>query len=86
MVKKGQSPEEKEKAFNQWKESEEYKASENYMQERAKVDAVEKLDNAYKDIWQEWQPCLDSFFGVVEKMKVPGRKAKGTLFLTYTLW
>ena len=47
------------------------------MQERAKVDAVEKLDNAYKDIWQEWQPCLDAFFGVVEKMKVPGRKAKG---------
>lgn len=51
MVKKGQSPEEKEKAFNQWKESEEYKAIEHYMQTRAKEDAVEKLDNAYKDIW-----------------------------------
>ena len=51
MPKKGVSPEEKEKAFATWKESEEFKAVLNWMEIRAKDDDVEKLDNAYKDIW-----------------------------------
>lgn len=77
MPKKGVSPEEKEKAFQTWKESEEYKSIINFLEVRQKDEDVDKLDNAYKDIWQNWQPIMDALFNMCEKMKVPGRKAKG---------
>ena len=51
MPKKGVSPEEKEKAFVTWKESEEYKSIINFLEVRQKDEDVDKLDNAYKDIW-----------------------------------
>ena len=51
MPKKGVSPEEKQKAFELWKESDEYKAIIKFEEVRAKEDDVDKLDNAYKDIW-----------------------------------
>lgn len=78
MVKKGVSPEEKAKAFELWKETDEYKSIIKWLDTRAKDDDVDKLDNAYKDIWQEWQPIMDDLFNMCDKMKVPGRKAKCT--------
>lgn len=51
MPKKGVSPEEKQKAFDLWKESEEFKSINKFLETRAKDDDVDKLDNAYKDIW-----------------------------------
>ena len=76
MPKKGLSPEEKEKQFNQWKESEEYKAIVQFLETKEKYDYVKELENGYADIWNDWQPTLDDLFAVVEKLKVPGRKAK----------
>jgi translation initiation factor 2 alpha subunit (eIF-2alpha) len=76
MVKKGVSPEEKAKAFELWKESDEYKSIIKWLETRAKDDDIDKLDNAYKDIWQEWQPIMDDLYNMCDKMKVPGRKAK----------
>ena len=54
MPKKQADPAEKEKAFKVWTESEEYKSITKFMETRAKDDDVDKLDNAYKDIWQDW--------------------------------
>ena len=51
MPKKVQSQEEKEKAFNTWKETDEYKSLIFLLETRAKEEAVDKIDNAYKDIW-----------------------------------
>jgi len=76
MPKKSVSPEEKEKAFQLWKESDEFKAINKWLETRLKDDDVDKLDNAYKDIWQDFQPIMDDMFIMCEKMKVPGRKAK----------
>lgn len=77
MPKKGVSPEEKAKAFELWKETDEYKSITKWLETRLKDDDVDKLDNAYKDIWQDFQPIMDDLFIMCEKMKVPGRKAKG---------
>jgi hypothetical protein len=77
MPKKQADPAEKEKAFKVWTESDEYKSITKFMDTRAKDDDVDKLDNAYKDIWQDWQPVLDDLWAMVQAMKVPGRKAKG---------
>ena len=54
MPKKGLSPEEKAKQFEQWKETDEYKSITKWLETRMKDDDIDKLDNAYKDIWQEW--------------------------------
>ena len=80
MPKKGLSAEEKAKQFEQWKETDEYKSITKWLETRMKDDDIDKLDNAYKDIWQEWQPIMDDLFNMCEKMKVPGRKAKGKCF------
>jgi hypothetical protein len=77
MPKKQADPAEKLKAFDTWKESDEFKAISKFMETRGKDDDVDKVDLAYKDIWQEWQPVLDDLFAMVQAMKVPGRKAKG---------
>lgn len=52
--KAGQTPEQKQEAFKQWKESDEWKALMNFAEVRLKDDAVNGIDNAYKDIWQDW--------------------------------
>jgi hypothetical protein len=51
MVKKGVSPEEKAKAFELWKETDEYKSIIKWLETRVKDDDIDKLDNAYKDIF-----------------------------------
>lgn len=81
MPKKGVSPEEKAKAFEVWKETDEYKSIIKWLETRLKDDDVHNLDLAYKDIWQDWQPILDDTFNMCEKMKVPGRKAKCKLHI-----
>lgn len=76
MVKKGLSPEEKEKAFQTWKESDEYQQMQKFIACRQKDEQVNMVDTAYLDIWNDWQPILNELFTVCEKFKVPGRKAK----------
>ena len=49
--KAGQTPEQKLEAFKQWKESDEWKALVNFAETRVKEEDVDKIDNAYKDIW-----------------------------------
>lgn len=44
---------------------------------RAKDEQINNLDNAYLDIWSNWQEILNELFALCEKLKVPGRKAKG---------
>jgi len=51
MPKKAVSGEEKEKAFLAWKESDEYKAIMKFNEVRQKDEDIDKIDNAYKDIW-----------------------------------
>lgn len=29
------------------------------------------MDNAYKDIWHDWQPVLDSLWAMAKALKVP---------------
>ena len=65
MPKKGLSPEEKQKAFDTWKESDEYKQILKFMEVKEKDDEVAKLDNAYKDITADWQPICNELFDMV---------------------
>jgi len=76
MPKKGLSAEEKEKAFQTWKESEEYQQIQKFISCRQKDELVNAVDTAYMDIWTDWQPILNELFATCEKLKVPGRKAK----------
>lgn len=74
--RKAVDPAEKQKQFDQWKETDEYKSILKWQETRAKEPEVDKMDNAYIDITADWQPILDDLFAMVEKFKVPGRKAK----------
>jgi hypothetical protein len=76
MPKKGVSPEEKQKAFDQWKEGDEFKAIMNFTETRLKDDEVNGVELAMEDITSDWQPICDDLFAMIAAMKVPGRKAK----------
>lgn len=55
MVKKGMTDEQKEEAFNLWKESEEWKAMERFMEKREGIP----LEISQKDICIDMQPFFD---------------------------
>lgn len=71
MPKAKQTPEEKEKAFEDWKLADDYKAIQHFLETRTKDPQVEGMDNAYKDIWHNWQPVLDSLWAMSKALKVP---------------
>ena len=73
MPKKKLTPEQQEEAFNNWKNSEEFGIIENFMTERKNI---KPFDNSNKDICDYWEKFLEALFKMVQKLKVPGRKAK----------
>ena len=52
-------------SFDAWKESEEFKAIAKFLETRSQNEQVDQFDNAYKDIWEDFQPALDDLFAVV---------------------
>lgn len=72
---KKQTPEEKEKAFQVWKEQDDYKAIQHFMEIRMKDEQVKGCEIGYKDIWHDWQPVLTALWDMATAMKVP-RKSK----------
>ena len=64
--------------YDDWKQSEEYSHIERYIEQRAKVNEIERLELSVRDISYNFQPFLDSTFALTAALKVPGRKAKNT--------
>ena len=68
--------EKKQEMYETWKGTNEYAAIERYIEQRAKILEIERLELSVKDVSYDMQPFLDSMFQLVADMKVPGRKAK----------
>lgn len=84
MPKKKLTEEQKQEQFEKWKESDEFmNGIQEFMMEREKMNAIEPLEMGTKDIYMEWQPYLNSLWGLGKIMKVPGRKAKCNPSLSY---
>ena len=69
--------EKKQEMYEAWKGTNEYAAIEKYIEQRAKILEIERLELSVKDVSYDMQPFLDSMFQLVQDIKVPGKKAKG---------
>ena len=71
MPKKGLTDEQKEEQFNNWKESEEWKAMERFIEKREGL----ALEISMKDICVDMQFYFDELFSLMQFLKV-SKKAK----------
>jgi len=77
MPKKKLTEEQKLEQFEKWKESDEYREGiDKFADERNKMNGIEPIEMGTRDIYMEWQPYLNALFNMVQKLKIPGRKAK----------
>ena len=76
MPPKKQSQEEKEKAFDIYKESEEYKQFFNFINAKDENPESKALEMSTDDIYSDWTKFLGEWFRMMEVMKVP-KKSKG---------
>lgn len=66
------SDEEKQKAYDDWCQTDECQSIDTFRQEVLK----NKIDNGWADITSDFGPYLALKFKLVADLKVPGRKAK----------
>ena len=75
MGPKKQSPEDKEKQFLSFKESEEYKQYYAVIDAKEADREIKDMDSGTTDISQDWQKFLNELFKLMEIAKIP-HKAK----------
>lgn len=72
MVKK-QTEEQKQAAFENWRNSDEYAKIESFSSSRSTFGQIEM---GTRDIIDNWETFLKELFEIGTMLKVPGRKAK----------
>ena len=73
----GQDPEKKQRDYDDFLGSEEYKHLQYLFKMRKQSDhELKELHNGSDDILADWSEILNSLFKLVEGFKVPGRKSK----------
>ena len=73
----GQDPEKKQRDYDDFLASDEYKHLQFLFKMRKQSDhELKELHNGSDDILGDWTEILNSLFKLVEGFKVPGRKSK----------
>ena len=80
--KKKLTDEQKQANFDTWRTTDEYNKIISVQDKRNDI----KVEMGTVDIIEEWQPFLNELHQLTAMLKVPGRKAKCKINLTYALY
>lgn len=67
----GETDEQKEKKFQEWKAGPEYAAIEDFIKAKEADPEIKEAELATRDIWQDWTEVLNKLWAMAKTLKTP---------------